>query len=274
MERVLITGAAGIVGTTLRPRLTKPGRVLRLVDIRPITDLTDSEEFVQGSFIDMGQMERACQGVDAVIDLARFEIGEEHAEESWELVTEVNIRGIHTVLEAARRQGVPRFVYASSNHAVGFHTRGDQPLDEYLTPAPDTPYGVGKVLGEALCSMYHNRYGLDVICVRIGSQFPEPTSVRMLATWLSPEDAGRLFEACITTPNPGYRIVWGMSANTRSWFSREEGRRIGYEPQDDAEEYAGALIERVGDLPPDAPELVHVGGTSAKVSVRRRARAR
>lgn len=264
---VVVTGAGGIVGTSLRRRLAKPGRILRLVDIRPIEDLADGEEFVLGSFIDMGQMERACRGADVVIDLARFEIGEEHTRETWELVTEVNIRGIHTMLEAARRQSVRRFVYASSNHVVGFHTRGAEPLDEYITPLPDTPYGVGKALGEALGSMYHHRYGMEVICVRIGSQFPEPTSVRMLATWLSPDDAGRLFEACLSTPDPGYRIVWGISANTRSWFSTTEGEAIGYHPQDDAEVFAKALVEQFGDLPADDPVLTYVGGASARASV-------
>jgi uronate dehydrogenase len=165
--------------------------------------------------------------------------------------------------KAAWRQGVKRFIFASSNHTLGYYETSDTPIDEYLTPLPDTYYGVGKAMGEALGAYYHHRFGMDVICVRIGSQFPEPLDVRMLSTWLSPDDAGRLFEACLTAPDPGFRIVWGMSANTRGGFSREEGRRLGYEPRDDAETYATALIEKSGDLPADSPLLRYVGGASA-----------
>lgn len=262
-QTVLMTGATGLIGTTLRPRLRKPGRTIRLLGYqKEIEDLAGGEECFVGSFIDMGQMEEACRGVDAVIDLARFEIGEKHSEETWELVTEVNMRGAHTMLEAARRQGVSRFIYASSNHAVGFYPRPKEPLDEYLSPLPDTPYGVGKVMGEALGSMYHNRFGMDVICVRIGSQFPKPTDVRMLSTWFSPDDCGRCYEACLTVPNPGYRIIWGVSNNTRGFFSLREGRAIGYEPQDDSEVYAAELERELGSLSDDSPLLKYVGGMS------------
>lgn len=269
-EIVVITGAGGLVGTSLRSRLAKPGRVLRLVDIADITDLAEGEEFYKGSFIDMGQMEEACRGASAVVDLARFEIGGEHANENWDLVTEVNIRGIRTMLEAARRQGVKRFVYASSNHVLGFVPMpdGDELVDEYVTPLPDTLYAVGKVLGEGLGSLYHNRFGMDVLCVRIGSQFPEPLDVRMLSTWLSPDDAGRVFEACLTAPDPGFRIVWGISNNTRSRFSRAEGEALGYFPKDDAEDFAEALVAKYGEIDPDDPILQHVGGKSAVIKGR------
>lgn len=267
-EVVVITGAGGLVGTSLRSRLAKPGRTLRLVDIADIDDLADGEEFVKGSFIDMGQMEEACRGATAVVDLARFEIGGEHVNENWDLVTEVNIRGIRTMLEAARRQGVKRFVYASSNHVLGFVPVGDELIDEYMTPLPDTLYAVGKVLGEGLGSLYHNRFGMDVLCVRIGSQFPEPTDVRMLSTWLSPDDAGRVFETCLTAPDPGFRIVWGISANTRSRFSRQEGEALGYFPQDNAEDYAEELVRKFGEIDADDPILQHVGGKSAVIKGR------
>ena len=262
-QTVLMTGATGLVGTTLRSRLRRPGRTIRLVGHRTkIENLAEGEEYFRGSFIDMGQMEEACRGVDAVIDLARFEIGEKHSVETWELVTEVNIRGAHTMYEAARRQGVKRFIYASSNHAVGFYPRPKKPLGEYLSPLPDTHYGVGKVLGEALGSLYYNRFGMEVICVRIGSQFPKPTDVRMLSTWFSPDDTGRCYEACLTTPNPGYRIIWGVSNNTRGFFSLKEGREIGYEPQDDSEVYAAELVEKFGEISEGDPLLKYVGGVS------------
>lgn len=261
-QAILITGAGGPVGSSLRPRLRRPGRTLRLLDIRPIRDLGEGEEFIQGSFVDMGQMERACEGVDAIIDLARFEIGEKHTEENWELVTQTNMRGAYTTFEAARRRGVKRVVYASTNHVVGFYRRAGE-IDEYVSPRPDTYYGVGKAMGEALGSLYHHRFGMDVICVRIGSQFSAPLDARMLTTWLSPDDAGRLFEACISAPSPGYRIVWGVSANTRNQFSMKEGRAIGYDPKDDAEAFAAKLTAAAGAMDEDHPAMQFVGGVSA-----------
>jgi nucleoside-diphosphate-sugar epimerase len=152
-------------------------------------------------------------------------------------------------------------VFASSNHAVGFHTPDEYPLPEDATVLPDTYYGVSKVAGEALGALYHERYGLDVICVRILTCFPEPFNLRVLSTWLSPDDAGRLFEACLSAPEPGYRVVYGVSANTRGgWVALEGARALGYAPQDDAEAYYDKLIAQHGPLDPADPILAHLGG--------------
>ena len=258
MSTVLITGGAGLVGGMLRTRLAKPGRTLRLLDVNEVHDVGPGEEAITASITDMAAMEQACAGVDAVIHLGGIP-----TEAPWEQILDVNINGTYTVFEAARRAGVPRVVFASSNHAVGFHTPDEYPLPESATIAPDTYYGVAKVAGEALGTLYHNRYGLDVISVRILTCFPELPNPRALATWLSPDDAGRLFEACLTVPAPGYRVVYGVSANTRgggAWVSLEGGRSIGYEPQDDAEVFAGEILERFGPTPADDPLFAHLGG--------------
>ena len=129
------------------------------------------------------------------------------------------------MFEAARRAGVSRVIYASSNHAVGFSPRASFPVPDYAFPEPDTYYGVGKVASEGLASMYHHRYGLDTICVRILTCAERPEKPRALSTWLSPDDAGRLFQACLTTPRPGFRVIFGVSANTRGgWVSLDEAR--------------------------------------------------
>lgn len=257
MSTILITGAAGGVGTLLRPRLARPdsGRVLRLLDLAELT-AGAGEETVCASVADLDAMIEACRGADAVIHL-----GGQSTEASWDRILEVNIHGTYTVFEAARRAGVPRVVFASSNHAVGYHTPADYPLSENVTALPDTYYGVSKVAGEGLGALYAHRYGMDVICVRILSCFPEPTNLRALSTWLSPDDAGRLFEACLTAPNPGYRIVYGVSANTRGgWVSLDGARALGYVPQDDAEAYAGKLLADLGPLDPQDPVFAHLGG--------------
>lgn len=256
-ERILITGAAGGVGTLMRPRLAADGRILRLLDIsgQPPAATGERVEIVQASVTDMAAMEHACEGVSAVIHL-----GGHSLEQVWSQILEVNINGTYTVLEAARRQGVKRVVLASSNHAVGFFPKADGEAGDYLFPRPDTNYGVSKVAMEALGSMFADRYGMDVICVRIGSCFERPKDTRMLSTWLSPADAARLFEACVTTAAPGFRVVWGISDNTRKWFSLDEARKLGYEPQDDAETFATEVIAEHGELDPDSPAYRFLGG--------------
>ncbi|MGH3715782.1 MAG: NAD-dependent epimerase/dehydratase family protein [Micromonosporaceae bacterium] len=230
-ERILITGAAGGIGTAMRPRMAREGRTLRLLDIAELGEAGPGEELLTGSVTDLDGLSAACEGVDAVIHL-----GGHSGEQSWDAILQTNIHGSYAVYEAARRAGVPRVVFASSNHAVGFHPNEAAP--DYLFPRPDTYYGVSKVAGEALGSLYHDRYGLQVICLRIGSCFDRPYGERMLASWLSYDDCARLLEASLAAPDPGFRVVWGISANTRAVWSLDEACALGYDPQDDAEAYA------------------------------------
>ena len=236
--RVLITGAAETIGGFLRTRLSAPGRVLRLLDAKPLEG-RDDEEVVQASVTDLAALRAACQDVDAVIHLAGIS-----GETDWDRILAANIEGTYCAIEAARVAGVGRFVYASSSHAVGYHRRDPNgtPVPDYAFPAPDTYYGVSKVTGEALAGLYHHRYGMDTVCIRIGSCRERPGGAFGLANWLSPDDAGRLFNAAITAPSPGYRVVWGVSANTRNWFSLDEARTLGYRPQDNSELYAADIL--------------------------------
>jgi uronate dehydrogenase len=252
---VVISGAAGLVGSMLRPRLASAGRTLRVLDIAPLT-AGPGEEAVQASVTDLDAMTEACRGADAVIHLAGIP-----GEASWPRILELNVNGGYVTFEAARRAGTPRVIFASSNHAVGFAPRSAFPVPDYAFPAPDTYYGVSKAAVEALAAMYHHRYGLDAICVRILSCSPRPANVRMLSTWLSPDDAGRLFEACLTAERPGYRVVFGVSANTRGgWVSLDGARALGYAPQDDAEAFAAGIIAAQGEPDPDDPLLRYLGG--------------
>ncbi|WP_328452420.1 NAD-dependent epimerase/dehydratase family protein [Amycolatopsis sp. NBC_00438] len=252
-QRVLITGSAGVVGTLMRPRLRRPGRVLRLLDVAPQTASDASEEIVTASVTDAAAMASACEGVDALIHL-----GGHSRENSWAATLDVNIDGTHTVLEAAREAGVKRVILASSNHAVGFR-RNDDDLPADSSPRPDTYYGVSKAVIEALGSLYHSRFGMDVIVIRIGSCFetPLPLGPRGLTTWLSPDDGARLFEACLAAPSPGYRLIWGVSDNTRRIYSLAEAEALGYKSLDDAEVYAEQLASRPA---PTGAAAEYVGG--------------
>ena len=254
-QRVLITGSAGIVGTLMRSRLRRPGRVLRLLDLaaQPSPEEGETVELVTASVTDPAAMASACEGADVLIHL-----GGHSRENSWEATLDVNINGTHTVLEAARAAGIGRVILASSNHSVGFRRvdeAGPSGLPGDSSPRPDTYYGVSKAAIEALGSLYHSRFGMDVIVIRIGSCFETPLKLglRGLTTWLSPDDAARLFEACIAAPSPGYRVIWGVSDNTRRIYSLAEAEALGYKALDNAEVYAGQL----GGLPaPEGAEFV------------------
>ncbi len=258
-QRVLITGSAGIVGTLMRPRLRRAGRVLRLLDLAPQPEAETGEdvELVTASVTDPEAMAKACAGVDALIHL-----GGHSRENSWEETLEVNINGTHTVLEAARSAGVPRVILASSNHSVGFRRNdeaGETGLPADSSPRPDTYYGVSKAAIESLGSLYHSRFGMDVIVIRIGSCFESPVILgpRGLTTWLSPDDGARLFEACLSFPSPGYRLIWGVSDNTRRIYSISEAEALGYKSLDNAESYAEQMA---GKTAPTGLAAEYVGG--------------
>jgi nucleoside-diphosphate-sugar epimerase len=256
MERILLTGATGGVATFLRPRLTRPGRTLRLLDLHPPEDVTAAEEVVLGSITDPGLIAEATRDVDAVVHL-----GGRSRECAARDVIEANIYGTYQVLEAARAAGIGRVVLASSNHAVGYQPRSGHPLAGESPVRPDSLYGWSKAAVEACGRLYADQYGMDILCLRIGSCFAEPSDLRSLAMWLSPDDCARLIEACLSVPRPGFRILWGISRNTRRWCSLAEGEAIGYHPRDDAEAYAPELIARFGE--PDwaaDPVLNRVGG--------------
>jgi uronate dehydrogenase len=255
-QRLLITGGAGKVATLLRAGLARPGRVLRLVDLRPVPGF----ESLVGSVNDLALMEKACQDVDAVIHLGG--LAKEAAPED---IIDVNVRGSYAVLEAAHRAGVGRVILVSSHHAVGYWQRAEAPpegLPADIPARPDTFYGWGKAAAETAGRLYADRYGMDVICVRVGSWCPEPPDLRGLAHWLSPADGVRLVEACLAAESPGFRLLWGISRNTRRWCSLAAGEALGYFPQDDAETFATALIAAFGE--PDEtgdPVLTRLGGT-------------
>jgi uronate dehydrogenase len=230
---VLVTGAAGVIGTALCERLPAYGWALR-----PFDRVATPGGLV-GDITIPADLDGAMAGVDTIVHLAG-----QPTEAAWPVIREANIEGTVQVFEAARRAGVARIVYASSNHAVGFTPVGeDQPAD--LPPHPDTLYGVSKVFGEALGRYYAERYGTQVACLRIGTFEDRPSHSRSLATWLSPDDAARLVDACLRSPVLEYAIVWGISANTRRMWSLAAGRALGYEPRDDAETYAADVEHSV-----------------------------
>ncbi|MFI9650198.1 NAD-dependent epimerase/dehydratase family protein [Streptomyces sp. NPDC052040] len=252
---VLLTGAAGGVGTLMRGLLPGYGYRLRLLDVRPVEGEPDA---VTADLADRTALREAVRGVDAIIHLAGISV-----ESTFEKVLSANIEGTYHLYEAAREEGVGRIVFASSNHAVGCTPvpRGGDPLIPVTTPhRPDTFYGLSKSFGEDLAQLYWDKHGLETVSVRIGSCFPEPTGVRMLSLWLSPGDCARLFHAALTAEHVGHTVVHGSSANTRLWWDLGSARALGYEPRDDSERYAAALLAEQGELDPENPAHARLGG--------------
>ncbi|MEV7191865.1 NAD(P)-dependent oxidoreductase [Streptomyces sp. NPDC093510] len=252
---VLLTGAAGGLGTLMRGLLPAYGYDLRLLDVRPVADEPDA---VTADLADKDALREAVRGTDAVLHLAGISL-----ESTFDKILKANIEGTYNLYEAAREEGVRRIVSASSNHAVGFtpRPRGDDPLIPVDTPRrPDTFYGLSKSFGEDLAQFYWDKHGIETVSVRIGSCFPEPSSVRMLSVWMSPDDGARLFHAALTAEDVRHTVVYGSSANTRLWWDLSSARALGYDPRDDSERYAEKLIAEQGELDPANPDHAHLGG--------------
>src|SRR3954453_12559014 len=252
---VLLTGAAGGLGTLMRELLPSYGYDLRLLDLRPVEGEPDA---ITADLSDKAALREAVRGVDAIIHLAGISL-----ESSFDKILKANIEGTYNLYEAAREEGVRRVVFASSNHAVGFtpRPRNADPLIPIDTPRrPDTFYGLSKSFGEDLAQLYWDKHGLETVSVRIGSCFPEPTGVRMLSVWMSPADGARLFHAALSAEGVGHTVVHGSSANTHLWWDLSTARALGYDPQDDSEPYAEKLIADQGELDPDNIAHAYLGG--------------
>jgi uronate dehydrogenase len=253
--RVLVTGAAGSLGRVVTVGLADLGHDVVGLDLVPApegtllawheADCTDPDA-VAAVF--------AEERLDAVVHLAGVP-----DEASLPAELESHVVTTAALLDAMVAHRVPRIVYASSNHAVGRTPRADGELTEQALPRPDTYYGVAKVAAEALLRLFADRHGIDAVACRIGSFLEQPASVRGLSTWLSHGDGVRMVEAALTAPSPGYAVLYGISANTRAWWDLEPGRRLGYQPQDDAEAFA----DRVQPGSDDEAEAEHVGGPFA-----------
>jgi len=241
MKTILITGAAGDVGTHLRRELAGKYRI-RASDLRPLKKVA-REAYMRADISKMADALRITKGVDAVVHLGGYSV-----EGPWEGIPSANIVGCYNVFEAARRNGVKRILFPTSNHATGFYRR-DQTIDHRVYPKPDSRYGVSKVFGEALGSLYADKYGMQVFCMRIGNVNPKPIDKRRLAIWFSPRDLAQLVTIGIERPDIRFEIVYGISGNKRAWYDNSNAHRLGYRPQDDSELYATEILahEKPGD---------------------------
>jgi len=252
--RVLVTGAAGEIGTALRMGIAGRYR-LRATDIAPLATIASGEERAPADLCRPDEVLAVTRDIDVVVHLGG--IANEH---TWERISAINIGGTQAVLEAARQAGARRVILASSVHAVGLYPRATR-IGTDVPTRPDTFYGVSKVALEALGRLYADKWGLEVMCLRIASFQVKPRDRRHLSTWLSPRDMVQLVTRCIETPVLGERrfmIVNAISANTRRWMDDTDWAAIGYAPVDDAERHASE-VEHLHGPEDDITEQVQGG---------------
>jgi len=251
---LLLTGAAGALGQYMRPHLAKRAGGLRSSDIRDPGKPVPHEEITVGDLGDARFVDRMVAGTSAVVHL-----GAVATEDAVDKIFHANFHGTYHVFESMLRHGVKRIVFASSNHAIGYH-RVTERLDATALQRPDTMYGVSKAFGEDLGSFFSDKSGFEVACLRIGSAFPEPTNPRQLSTWLSYPDLLRLVEACLDAPKLRFAIVYGASNNKRTYWDNSKSG-IDYRPRDSADGYASKLMPGgVDPRDPNDPATQFQGG--------------
>lgn len=256
-RRLLLTGAAGNLGQVLRPRLKAHAEVLRVSDIAPPAAAGPGEEAIACDLAAPAAVSRLVQDVDAIVHLGGVSV-----ERPFDEILPANIQGIYNLYEAARIHGVRRVVFASSNHVIGFYEQGKQ-LDADVPLRPDGYYGLSKAYGEHLSRFYFDRYGIETVCLRIGSSFPEPKDRRMMVTWLSYDDLTDLVTRSLFTPDVGHLIVYGASANRDRWWNDDAARILGFVPQDSSERFR-AQVEAQPPLAADDPAARYQGGAFVK----------
>ncbi|MDO9403522.1 MAG: NAD(P)-dependent oxidoreductase [Polaromonas sp.] len=257
-EKLLLTGAAGGLGKALRERLKANCTTLRLSDVQDFGAAAAGEEVVLADLADAAAVNRMVEGVNAIIHLGGMSV-----EGPFGPIFQANILGAYHLYEAARKNGVKRIVFASSNHVTGFY-RQDETITADHPARPDGLYGLSKAFGEDLSRLYFDRYGIETACVRIGSSFPEPKDRRMLATWLSFDDLHRLITACLTTPVLGHSIIFGMSNNAVTWWDNSRARHVGYVPQDSSDIFRDAVYARTPQPDVTDPVAIYQGGGFVK----------
>jgi uronate dehydrogenase len=253
-HRLLLTGAAGNLGQELRPRLKAYCETLRLSDRSDMGEADPGEEIVVADLADAIAMQGLLKDVSAVVHM-----GGVSTEQAWEPILAANIVGAYNLYEAARKNGVKRIVFASSNHVTGFYRQ-----DEVITPSdpvrPDGLYGLSKAFGENLAQLYWDRCAIETVSLRIGSSFAAPKDRRMLATWMSFDDTERLVVAALTAPVVGHSVIYGMSDNATTWWDNTSARPIGYRPQDSSEVFRAGVEARQPVLDASDPAVIYQGG--------------
>lgn len=257
MKTLLLTGAAGGVGTALRPFLSRLADHVVLSDIEEISDPAGHESVKLCDLGDAAAVHDIVHDVDGIVHLGGIAV-----EKPFDQILNGNIVGAYNLFEAARHNDLPRIVFASSNHTVGYYRR-DQRLDDTVLPKPDSLYGVSKVFGENLASLYFDKFGQETLSVRIGSLIEKPVDPRMLATWFGIEDFFDLIVRAFAAPRLGHAIVYGVSANEEIWWDNSNAGFLGWTPKHSAARWRQEIMANAATQAPTDPAVVYQGGAFA-----------
>lgn len=261
MKKIVLTGAAGRLGTQLRAPLSKLCDEFVSSDLADgVSNLAPNETYVKADLTDLDAMVSLLEGADMVVHFGA--VGDEAP---MEVLWGPNFYGAYTVWEAAYRNKLRRVVYASSIHAVGMHKKTDF-IGIDAPHKPDTFYGLAKCFAEDLASLYWDKRGLESVCMRILS-CAQPTNSRAVGSWLSYDDLIHLVERAISTPITGFSVVYGVSNNDRAPVDNAKAQHLGYHPKDNAEQFAKEIYANDGPLDPLDPGNTHHGGPFAAVEL-------
>jgi len=261
MKKLVLTGAAGQLGSRLREPLSKMCDMLVSTDLaEDVGALFDGETYVKADLSSLDAMVDLLKDADMVVHFGA--IGDEAP---WDDILQSNIIGAYNIWEAAYRNGVKRVVYASSVHAVGMHKKTDT-IGLDVPHRPDTYYGLAKCFSEDLASLYWDKRGVESVCMRIFSCAPA-TNARSIGTWLSYDDLIHLVERSVDSPVVGFSIVYGISDNDRAVVDNTKARHLGYRPKDNAEQFAKEIFANTPPL--DNTDLANlcIGGPFATVEL-------
>ncbi len=253
-NRILLTGAAGQLGTQLRRGLAPLAEQLRISDRIEINDPAANEEVwlcELGNYSDVIEM---TQDVDAIVHF-----GGAGLEKKWETILESNIRGSYNIYEGARKNKVPRVIYASSVHSIGYHEL-ETHIDADSPIRPDSLYGVSKTFVESLSRLYWDKFGIESLCLRIFSSFPQPVDRRMLWSWMSHRDMIQYVVRGLTAPRIGHIIAFGMSDNRLKVVDDSKAGHIGYQPRDNTEAFREKVEREIPPGDPESPAIKYLGG--------------
>lgn len=253
-RRILITGAAGLLGGHLRRGLAGVAERLRITDRHSLGEAAPHEEIVACDLADFDAVSAAMRDVDAVVHF-----GGASRENPFDVILQSSIRGAFNVYEAARLSGVKRIVYASSIHAVGFYPR-EEVIDSAVAHRPDSLYGLSKCFAEDLARLYFDKYGMESVCLRICSSFERPVDRRMLGTWMSFADCVAMVERALLTPRVGFTVAYGVSANRECSVSNRLATHLGYVARDSADDFRVEVEAKDPPGDPQRPAIKYVGG--------------
>ncbi|MGB5863467.1 MAG: NAD(P)-dependent oxidoreductase [Sulfitobacter sp.] len=260
-KKIVLTGAAGRLGSYLREPLTKLCETLVSTDIKDAPDtLYSGEEYVQADLASYDAMHAVIEGADMVVHMGAFV-----DEGPFEQLLGPNFVGSYNIWEAASRHGVRRVVYGSSIHAVGMYPKNEF-IDTEVAHRPDTFYGLAKCFTEDLGRMYWEKRGLESVHMRILS-CAQVNNARALGSWLSYDDLIQLVTRCIETPVTGFAIIYGVSNNDRAPVDNAKASFLGYRPKDNAEKFAEQVLADEPTMDPHDPNHMCHGGPFAGVDL-------